>query len=316
MGRCTIYLLLILIALSIVTCKQKEKESTSKAVAVDATFFIQENLLSPITIEEVKLSGGTTTNCYKIEVRSEPGEHTMGPWCPRHIEDGKEKGGIWFEDGKVYDVDGHFIANIAEFYADAKWKLYNEDGSIRVTTTQEACEGAAKPNVEEAYKNHCVECMPSYYKDKITTYYIPVSPIYSEKKKNPGRGEPLGLAFNGVNFDPPAPTHAILAAHTVAPLDDCGGHVNPHGGYHYHAATGCTKKITQEDAHASMIGYALDGFGIFELLDTNGKEPTDLDTCHGHEDEVRGYHYHAGTPGGNQIIGCFHGETGNMVVSP
>ena len=35
-----------------------------------------------------------------------------------------------------------------------------------------------------------------------------------------------GLAFNSVNFDPPAPTEAILAAYTLDPLDDNGGHID------------------------------------------------------------------------------------------
>ncbi|MBK7291398.1 MAG: hypothetical protein IPI78_14820 [Chitinophagaceae bacterium] len=35
---------------------------------------------------------------------------------------------------------------------------------------------------------------------------------------------------------------SILAAYTLAPLDDNGGHINTHVGYHYHAATGKTKR--------------------------------------------------------------------------
>jgi len=119
--------------------------------------------------------------------------------------------------------------------------------------------------------------------------------------------------LNGVKFDPPAPTHAILAAHTIAPLDDHGGHVNPHGGYHYHAVTGSTKEVEQPE-HSPLIGYAIDGFGIYALLDKTGHGPSDLDDCGGHADEERGYHYHAGAPGENQIIKCLHGVPGNISV--
>lgn len=280
-----------------------------KVQDVNPEYFISENIVEPISIEKAKLSNGETVDCYKISMTAEPREHNMGPWCPRHIDDTKEKGGIWFENGKVYDVDGHFISNIGEFYKDEKWKLYNDDGSIKVTLSQEACEGAAKPNVEEIYKNHCVECSPTFYKGLVTTYYLPVSPLHNEKTSAPGRGG-LGMAFNGVKFDSPAPTHAILAAHTLAPLDDCGGHVNPHAGYHYHAVNGCTKEIVQPDDHAPMIGYALDGYAIYARLDKNGNAPKDLDACGGQEDEIRGYHYHAGSAGGNQIIGCLSGASG------
>jgi len=296
------------------SCGEENKKITETIIPVNPTYFIKENLVQEIETVEHKLSGGTRAECYKIVVTSEPSEHQMGPWCPRHINDSKEKGGIWFDKGKVYDVDGHFISNIGEFYADSKWKLYNEDGSIKVTFSQEQCEGAAKPDVEEIYQNHCVECQPSFYHDHITIYYIPINPIYRTKSSRVRRGI-MGLAFNGVNFDPPAPTEAILNAHTLAPLDDCGGHVNPHSGYHYHAVKGCTKEIAQSDNHAPMIGYAIDGFGIYALLDKEGNKPTGLDKCGGHEDKIRGYHYHAGEPGGNQIIACLNGEYGEMKVS-
>ena len=306
--------MLIFAVLFLSSCGPKNKELKEEIAPVNFSYFIQENLLEPIIKVEHSLSEGTTTGCYKIVVKSVPHEHQMGPWCPTHIKDSKEKGGIWFEGGKVYDVDGHFISNIGAFYADAKWNLYHEDGSIKVTKTQTACEGAAKPNVEEIYKNHCVECQPSFYHDHITTYYIPINPIYQTYSSKLRRGI-VGLAFNGVNFDPPAPTDAILKAHTLAPLDDCGGHVNPHVGYHYHAVTGCTKEIEQADGHAPMIGYAIDGFGIFATLDNQGNKSTDLDACGGHEDKTRGYHYHAGEPGSNQILGCLNGEYGEMIVS-
>ena len=64
-----------------------------------------------------------------------------------------------------------------------------------------------------------------------------------------------------------------------------------------------------------MIGYAIDGFGIYALLDTAGNRHEDLATCRGHEDELRGSHYHAGEPGSNQILPCLNGAAGEMFVS-
>ena len=282
-------------------------------IAVNIDFFIAENVIGEITQEKVNLRG-VETLCYIIKTNSRATEHKMGPWCPRHIEDGKENAGIWFKNGKVYDVSGHFIAKLDEFYDDTKWSLYRDDGSIKVTDSKEACLGATKPDAEEEFQNHCVECLPEYFKNQVTTFMIPVTPKYQENSQRFGRGG-LGLAFNGVKFDPPAPTHAILAAHTIAPLDDHGGHVNPHGGYHYHAATGSTKEIEQTDAHSPILGYAIDGFGIYALLYKNGSEPTELDECGGHFDDERGYHYHAGAPGDNQIINCLHGIPGKIAVS-
>ncbi|MGB0404308.1 MAG: YHYH protein [Salibacteraceae bacterium] len=285
-----------------------EIDTSVKVIPVNTDYFITENINGGIQKKMVELNG-VETFCYIIKTNSQATEHPMGPWCPRHIEDGMEKAGIWFKDDKVYDVSGHFITNLDEFYSDDKWKLYREDGTINFTDTEEGCLAAAKPNVEEEYHNFCVECLPEYFKDQVTTFVIPVTPKYVKAVQSFGRGG-IGLAFNGVKYDPPAPTHAILAAHTIAPLDDHGGHVNPHGGYHYHAVTGSTKEIEQTDSHSPIIGYAIDGFGIYGLLDKSGNKPTDLDECGGHSDKERGYHYHAGEPGGNQIIKCLHGLPG------
>lgn len=301
--------LLLPTSLFILGCNNID-ESKVKVVPVDKDYFIEENFLEAISKETIDLKG-VPTLCYVFKSNSQATEHAMGPWCPTHLYDQKEKGGIWFKDGKVYDVSGHFISELSEFYNDEKWKLYREDGSIKVTNTKDGCLSAAKPDVEEEYQNYCVECLPEYFKNQISTFYIPVTPTYKNSPYRIGRGG-IGLAFNGVKFDPPAPTHAILAAHTIAPLDDHGGHVNPHGGYHYHAVTGSTKEITQEDEHAPMIGYAIDGFAIYTLLDKNNIKPIDLDDCGGHSDSIRGYHYHAGAPGDNQIIKCLHGIPGRM----
>lgn len=40
-----------------------------------------------------------------------------------------------------------------------------------------------------------------------------------------------------------------------------------------------------------------------------GIEPDDLDSCRGHVDSVRGYHYHSASAGENMFIGCFRGLT-------
>jgi hypothetical protein len=59
-----------------------------------------------------------------------------------------------------------------------------------------------------------------------------------------------------------------------------------------------------------MIGYALDGYGMYALADASGAEPTGLDNCRGHSDSTRGYHYHVASAGENMFIGCFKGEQG------
>lgn len=288
--------------------------SDANPVAVDPSLFIAESLVGEAIQEQRELADGSTALCYVIQTRSVPHEHDMGPWAPRRIDDDQDAGGIWLRDGKVYDVDGPFVRDLGTFYDDPEWKLYRDDGTVKVTDTQEAFEAAARPDVDPKYRNHAVEGRPEWIAPAVTTYVIPVNPVFQNHPTRVGRNTGVGVAFNGVNFDPPAPLHAILDAHTIAPFDDAGGHLNPHAGYHYHAATGKTKEVAQPDGHAPMIGYALDGFGLFAHLDPQGQTPADLDECSGHFDDTRGYHYHVGAPGSNQILPALRGTPGTITV--
>ena len=304
----------------LISCSKSSTISTkTDAVVIDVNpdFFIKAGLAESITKVNKTLSNGSTVECYKIVSNNTPTDHVQGPWCPTNINDGIDKGGVWFEGGKLYDVDGPFIKNLASFYSNTTWKLYDPiTGSINVTNSKEACLAAARPDVDPKYKNYCVECLPSYFPGIKKTYYIPVKPIKASSATSiMGMGVTVGIALNGINFDPPAPTQAILGAYTLAPFDDAGGHVNGVTGYHYHAATGKSTKIAQTDGHAGMIGYAMDGYGIFERLDEAGKEPTDLDSSRGHYDATRGYHYHVAYAGTNSFINSFRGIPGSFSVT-
>lgn len=288
--------------------------SVGTIVKVNSDYFIAAGLAEPISVVSKTLSNGTTVNCYKIVSKGTPTDHQMGPWCPTNISDGADAGGIWLKDGNVYDVDGAFIKNLATFFSDPTWMMYKSStGEVIRTKTQAECQAAANPSVGPEYKNFCVECLPSYIANLTQTYYMPISPVKLTNSIQFGMGPQSsgpsvrGIAFNGVRFDAPAPVNIILAAYTLAPFDDAGGHINLGAGYHYHAANGKSKEIAQTDGHAPMIGYAIDGHGLYARLDTKGAESTDLDECRGHTDAVRGYHYHVDKAGANNFINCIKG---------
>ncbi len=281
---------------------------------VNPQLFLVDGVSVQISTISCTLSNGTSTNCYKIVSTSTPSDHDMGPWCPNNITDDSTAGGIWLEGGEVYDVDGPFIANMATFYNDTTWRMYNASGNIYTTDTQADCAAAANPNVGVEYRNFCVECLPSYVTGITQTYVFPVTPVkltssiaFSGGPGGQGGVSVRGVAFNGVRFDAPAPTNAILSAYTLAPFDDAGGHINLAAGYHYHAAMGVSTEIAHCDGHAPMIGYALDGHGIYAHLNADGTEPTGLDACRGHTDDTRGYHYHVDYAGNNNFIDCLYG---------
>ncbi|WP_405605058.1 YHYH protein [Polaribacter sp. Asnod1-A03] len=295
----------------------EEEDDDEVTISVESSNFLSGGLSESITIESRTLSDGTTADCYKIVVTGTPTDHEMGPWCPDNISDDASAGGIWLEDGNVYDVDGDFVKNLATFYNDDTWMLYNSTtGEITKTSTETECDEAANPNVGEEYENYCVECLPSYVEGLTHTYYIPVTPKKADTPYSFSTGlggastvpSSRGLAFNGVVFDAPAPVDNILGAYTLAPFDDAGGHINLAAGYHYHAATGISSTIEQSDGHAAMIGYAFDGYAIYANTDADGNEATDLDSSRGHYDETRGYHYHVDNAGNNNFINGLRGE--------
>ena len=273
--------------------------------------FVSGALVEDATTEDCVLSGGTKTTCYRISVKGVPANHAVGPFCPPTITSTATEGGIWLDgSGETYDVDGNFIVNLPTLYNDASWQLYDPaTGKVKITDTQVACEAAAQPNVAEEYQNYCVECSLDYVNGGISeTVLIPKTPVPLATPATLNGN--VGISLTGVTFALAAPVDAILSAHTIAAFDDCGGHVNPHVGYHYHAATGCTESAIQEDGHATLLGYAMDGYGIYANKNPTGNDDTDLDQCRGHTDAIRGFHYHAAPAGDNAFIGCFHGEQG------
>lgn len=105
------------------------------------------------------------------------------------------------------------------------------------------------------------------------------------------------------------------AAHEM--LDRFGGHTDGTERYHYHyLADDLQDHIhPHTSGHSGLMGYMLDGFGIYGPYGENGELLTsnDLDECHGHTHPVMWdgqlidlYHYHW-TYDFPYTIGCFKG---------
>ncbi len=121
----------------------------------------------------------------------------------------------------------------------------------------------------------------------------------------------IGVALNGVAiFNALDDAGRDAVAHEVQDL--CDGHPQMQGEYHYHGPSRC---LPNETANETLIGYAIDGFGIYSMYDAHGRELTDadLDACHGRTSSVLWngrrvaiYHYVL-TREYPYTVGCFRG---------
>lgn len=151
-------------------------------------------------------------------------------------------------------------------------------------------------------------------------FFIPLRPVKAEKT-TPTPFGPIGVALNGIPFYNPYNREgrdAVFGPFAEI-FDSCCGHPDQAGRYHYHKYPVCVKSPFKDPkgAHSPLIGYAFDGFALYGPNGTDGKLPTDLDECNGHEDSERGYHYHV-TEKFPYLVGAYRGtpDPHNMVGPP
>jgi len=134
---------------------------------------------------------------------------------------------------------------------------------------------------------------------------IPINPVIAKNpisaKDHFLRGA-IALAANGIPIFN-ALNNRGDDAYLSGELDDWGGHCGRADDYHYHIAPLHLQSLVGIKA---PIAYALDGFPIYGLKETDGKAVTGLDEFNGHFDAKKKYHYH-GTKKFPYINGGFKG---------
>lgn len=143
---------------------------------------------------------------------------------------------------------------------------------------------------------------------------LPAAPVAASRATCLDMGM-IGVALSGAAiFNALDGPGRDAVAHEIQ--DRCQGHPERSGQYHYHGPSVCMKEMGRSsDGHSGLIGYALDGFGIYGMKGRGGRHLSnqDLDACHGHVEEVvwdgkvrRMYHYHL-TDEYPYTLGCFRG---------
>lgn len=102
--------------------------------------------------------------------------------------------------------------------------------------------------------------------------------------------------------------------------DRCQGHPQASGVYHNHSVSNCAlEEFDTGEGHSALVGYIVDGFGIYGPRGEDGVELSsdDLDACHGHVHEIEWngrliemFHYHA-TLDFPYTVGCMRGAYEN-----
>lgn len=157
---------------------------------------------------------------------------------------------------------------------------------------------------------YAVDRNPNTISGQSVSFSVPANPTAAAGPNCVG-GE-VGIMLSGVViFNAFDAMGRDAGAHEVQ--DECDGHPQQSGFYHYHSLSDCIEDTSS--GHSALMGYAFDGYGIYGYYGEDGAEVTneDLDECHGHTHVVEWdggmvemYHYHA-THEFPYTVGCFHG---------
>ena len=227
-------------------------------------------------------------------------------------------GGGAFRDGDWIHADGTWDATAKpEVGGDVHW---NGKYEIKLDGDKRKLIGNGLPvdhntgifpirSSEESFK---YDRNPNSIREIQTVYELPATPQIAATPTCVPMGA-IGVLKSGVViFNALDAGGKDAVAHEIQ--DKCNGHPQPEGQYHYHNISKCVEE-KPSGQHSALIGYALDGFGVFGRYGEGGKELTnaDLDECHGHAHEIlwdgkmiNMYHYHA-TEEYPYTIGCFKG---------
>lgn len=152
---------------------------------------------------------------------------------------------------------------------------------------------------------------PNRIEPQTINWSLPLNPVAAASPScTPGGA--IGILNDGVVlFNALDGEGRDAGAHEI--LDSCGEHPDMDDELHHHEVPSCI--LDQATGRSSLVGYALDRYGIYVERNKNGSllTSTDLDASHGRTSRVLWngkarviYHYDA-TLEYPYTVGCFHG---------
>lgn len=216
-----------------------------------------------------------------------------------------ESAGTWNAEAKV-SVAGSVQWPSASYAA-------NASGDTRIVTTADLPlkDTTGIFPIARSDPAYQFDTNPNHIALQAVTLSLPLNPSAANSPNCVGLGY-IGVLTNGVLlFNALDDAGRDAAAHETQ--DTCDGHPDGQERYHYHAVPSCI--LSRATGSSTLVGYALDGYGIYVERDSKGNLPTnaDLDACHGRTSSVTWndsqtsiYHYDA-TLEYPYTVGCFHG---------
>ena len=239
----------------------------------------------------------------------------VGHIWPCHIDFwgvGAQGSGPWLNaDGKTYDRTKKPVVP-----GDVKWPhefKITLEGDKRVFTTNDLPDhGTGIFPIEQDTEGYKYDRNPNGIKQQKFSFSLPANPQFAAQAScAPGA---VGIMMSGVSLfsaiDAPG---RDAAAHELQ--DKCNGHPQVTGAYHYHNLSKCLEDAIQADGSSGLLGYAVDGFGIYGPYAAGGKrlDSKDLDECHGitsminWDDKLVNMYHYVATDDFPYTIGCMRG---------
>ena len=166
---------------------------------------------------------------------------------------------------------------------------FTVSGANPILKTNDLPAGATTGNFpispsEPAYR---YDTNPNHVVAQSFDWKVPADPAKASSPGCLGLG-PIGVSTDGVVFfDALDASGRDAGAHETQ--DACDGHPQGQEIYHYHTYSPClSTKASQRPGSSTLVGYALDGYGIYLERDDRGNLPADADpdACHGRTSAV------------------------------
>lgn len=242
---------------------------------------------------------GYVFSCQQRFNPNAPGARANGAWLKKNT----------WDPAKKPTVDGNVR------WKKASLKIANKRNRRTVTANNLPSHGTGFFPIKRSDDAYLYDRNPNRIRTQKIRLKLPANPKIAKKSSCVPMGM-IGFSLTGAAIfnsldarGDDAPAHEIQ--------DKCGGHPERTGQYHYHNHSPCmADKSGRSGKHSDLMGFALDGFGIFGLYGKSGKKlrNSDLDACHGHTEKIvwngnkqNIYHYHM-TAEYPYTLGCFRGK--------